>query len=199
MRKEVLSRILPVPEELVFSADGYIIRLAAPIAGAIVLDRPLCYYRVHSGNLWMTRDSDRLRRRQDMEDCLGRGILARLPTLSLPPEVIAAYVEPSKVEWERAHLLAYGGRPWHTFQLEWATYRMSYAYMSFKYKVFKAFLLGLTLVLPPRRFYQFKNWLRRYGEKLGNVVEPGSVLIRRESVSTYLGPRLCDIDSASPK
>lgn len=185
VRKEVLDRILPVPEELVFSADGYIIRLAVAIAGAVVLDHPLCYYRVHSGNLWMTRDPDRLRRRQDMQDRLEKSILARLPSLSLPREVMAAYVEPSKVDWERSHLLAHGGKPWRTFQLEWATYRTSYVHASFGDKVLKALILGLTLIMSPRCFYQFKNWLRRYRDKLGIAVGPASVHIRRESVSIH--------------
>ena len=39
---------MPFPEELVFFADAPIFTLALAMGGAIIIDRPLCYYRQHS-------------------------------------------------------------------------------------------------------------------------------------------------------
>jgi glycosyltransferase involved in cell wall biosynthesis len=187
-RKEVLDRILPVPEELIFSADAYIFILAVAIAGAIVLDRPLCYYRLHAENLWVTRDPGRLRRRLEMQECYVESVIPRLSSLGLPREVLAALVEPWRLDIELSHLSRDGGMPWRMFQAERATNRLAYAETSFGYKVFKALVLGLTLLMPPRRFFQLKQWysergFRRYREKLGSPVPAESIHLRREKVS----------------
>src|SRR5438093_3539503 len=41
IRKSILDRVLPIPEDLVIEADEYVFTLAPAIADAIVLDRPL--------------------------------------------------------------------------------------------------------------------------------------------------------------
>src|SRR2546429_680686 len=51
IRKGILDRILPVPKELVVEADEFIFTLAVAIGGALILDEPLFYYRLHGGNL----------------------------------------------------------------------------------------------------------------------------------------------------
>ena len=52
IRKSVLDQILPVPEELNIEADEYIFTLAPALGPAIILNEPLCYYGIHSGNLF---------------------------------------------------------------------------------------------------------------------------------------------------
>ena len=187
VRRKVLDQILPVPEELVFAADGFVSFSSAAIAGAMVLDRPLSYYRVHQENLYSTRDPERLRRRQDMQDCLAQKVYARLSGLGVSSEIVAALLEPWRLDSESTLLSRQGGKRWQTFQAERSTYRLSYAGASFGYKLFKALVLGLTLVIPPRRFYQLKQWyaqkgLRRYRERVGTPVPAQPIRVVRQPV-----------------
>ncbi len=187
-RKEVLDRILPVPEELIFAADAFIYILAVAMAGAIILKRPLCYYRVHADNLSETKDPIRFQRRLEMQECYVESVFPRLSRLGIPPQALAALREPWRVDFERSVLSRDGNEPWRAFQLERAAYHLSYAGASLGYKIFKALVLGLALMMPPRRFYQLKRWyaesgFRQYREKLGNPVMPQSIQTRRENVS----------------
>ena len=188
VRKDVLDRILPVPEELVFIADTFIYTLAVAMAGAVVLDLPLCHYRVHAENLYATKDPARGVRRLEMLDRCMRSLSPRLSALEVSREVIAAFLEPFVLDMNRMHQSHDGGNPWRTFQLERAAYRLAYVQTSWGYRVFKMLALGLTLVMPPRRFYQLKEWyaqrgLRQYREKLGTAVPTESVHLRRERVA----------------
>ena len=51
VRRSVLDSCIPIPEQLVFDADAPI-AMAAMARGALLLDQPLYYYRIHSNNLW---------------------------------------------------------------------------------------------------------------------------------------------------
>jgi hypothetical protein len=111
----------------------------------------------------------------------------RLSSLAIPPEVHAALIEPFKLDCERFSLARQGGNPWRTFQAERTAYHACFSGANLGYKVFKSLVLGLTLVLPPRRYYQLKQWystkgLRRYREKLGNAVPAQAVRVRSENV-----------------
>jgi glycosyltransferase involved in cell wall biosynthesis len=203
-RKKVLDRILPVPEDLIFAADGFISFLGVAIAGAMVLDRPLSYYRVHSENLWGTRDPDRLRRRQEMQECFVEKVFPRLSSLSIPLEVLAVLAEPWRLDSESSHLSRHGGMPWRTFQVERAAYGIAYAGATFGYKLFKALVLGLTLLMPPRRFYQLKRWyaekgFRRFREKLGNPVLADPIRVLRHSVERPAAILRCEVDRDNAK
>ena len=192
VRKEVLDRVHPIPEELVFAADSFIYILAVALAGAIVLEKPLCYYRVHAGNLSETTDPARLRRRLEMQNCYVERVFPRLSTLNIPREALAALAEPWRGDSERSQLARNGGSPWRTFQLERAFYRWTYGQTSLGYKLFNALTLGLTLCMPPRRFYQLKQWyaergIRRYREKLGNAVSADPVRVLRHPAENLAG------------
>lgn len=94
VRKNVLERVLPLPEELVFAADSFIYILAVAMAGALVLDQPLCFYRIHAGNLWMTPEPAKAQRRLEMRECYVKKAFSRLSKLALPQDAIAALAEP---------------------------------------------------------------------------------------------------------
>ena len=51
-----------------------------------------------------------------------------------------------------------GGMPWETFQVERSERRFSYSGSSLGYRFFEFFSLAVTLVMPPRRFYQLRRW-----------------------------------------
>ncbi len=187
VRKEVLDRMGPIPDELVFVADAYIFYLATAMAQALVLEQPLCYYRVHGENLYRTNDLGRLRASFEMRTRFLNSVMPQLAKLGMKNDVLAAMAEPWQLESERFYLSRQGGSTWRTFKTEMLAVRWAYRQTTFGYKVFKAFVLTLTLVIPPKRFYQLKDWyakkgLRRFRVKLGDAVPVEPVRVIRSSV-----------------
>jgi len=186
IRKRVLERVLPIPEALVIEADEYMFTLAAAVAGALVLDKPLFYYRFHSGNLFQFEvgDAEKLRRKQRVLACLVRELPPPLRAAGVSEDVIRPLIEPVRVQAERLRLSLDGGSPWDTFQVERADSRIAYKNASVGYHLFKTLVYGLTLVLPPRRFYQLRNWytatgLRRVRRLLGEPIPAAPILEQR--------------------
>ena len=174
VRKAVLDRILPIPEDLVVEADEYIFTLASAIAPAIVLEPPLLYYRFHENNLFMIQSADpaRQRRKQASLAALVRTLPEALTKLGVSQDVIETVLEPTWVDAERMRLTIEGGKPWQTFAIERASFGLDYSHVSTGYRLFKWFVLGLTLVTPPRRFYRLRHrysasGLRRLRRVLG--------------------------------
>jgi glycosyltransferase involved in cell wall biosynthesis len=58
VRKSILDRILPVPEELVIQADAYLSACALFLAPVSYLSDRLMAYRIHGENLWSVPDSN---------------------------------------------------------------------------------------------------------------------------------------------
>ncbi len=183
VRRSVLTRVLPIPEELKVEADEFMFTLAAAIGGAIVLQRPLTYYRLHDGNLFQFRTGDeaKLRRKRDVMGCLVRDLPPRLAAVGAPRNVIEAVVKPVWVEAERLRLTCGGGNPWDTFRLEKAAYAAAYKETSLAYRAFKVMVLLSTLLAPPRQFYRAKAWyaargLRNVRRVLGEPIPAAPIL-----------------------
>lgn len=160
IRKKILDQILPFPEELVIEADEYMFTLAPALAPALVLDKPLFYYRFHEGNLFQYsgKDDKKTRRKQRVLEVLQHCLPPRLHALGIRDEIIATVMEPLWVEAGRMRLGLDGGMPWETYHIEKAAYAYSYAERPIGYRLFKALVLGATLVLPPRSFYKIHQW-----------------------------------------
>jgi hypothetical protein len=193
VRKLVLDRIVAVPEELTFCADGFIFTLAVGIAGAVILARPLSYYRVHEQNLFQTANAERLRRGADMQECCARRLIPELVKLGLPRDAIAVLALASRLNSESLQLSRHGRNPWCTFQNERARNRLAYRGGSLGYRVFKALVLGLTLLMPPVRFYELKQWYARKGlwrirEKLGSPVCADPIQILPHPIENLIEP-----------
>lgn len=181
-RRTVLERILPVPEDLVVEADEYLFTLAPAIAPTLVLSQPLFYYRLHENNQFMIQSIDpfRLRRKQTSLATLVRTLPGALARLGAPPDVVATVLEHTWVDAERMSLMLDGGKPWRTFAVERASFALDYSSVSRGYRLFKWFVLGLTLVTPPRRFYGLRRWysdlgLRRIRKVLGEPRSPAPI------------------------
>jgi len=160
IRKKILDQILPFPEELVIEADEYMFTLAPALAPALVLDKPLFYYRFHEGNLFQYsgKDDKKTRRKQRVLEVLQNCLPPRLRASGIRDEIIATVMEPLWVEAGRMRLGLDGGMPWETYHIEKAAYAYSYAERPIGYRLFKALVLGATLVLPPRSFYKIHQW-----------------------------------------
>lgn len=167
VRRRVLGRVGPLPKQVVFF-DAPVFTLALAMGGALVLERPLCYYRRHEQNLWSPAVLDRETQRRQVER-LGfmlRYTPPRLVEMGIPREIVEALVEGPRVEYERARLQL-GPRPsrWDVYQAELNRFRALYKRPSPGYLVFQQAVCACALILPPRRFYRLLGWYGRNNAK----------------------------------
>jgi len=186
IRKKILEQILPFPEELVIEADEYMFTLALALAPALVLDKPLFYYRFHEGNLFQYSRGDEAkgRRKHRVLDALLRRLPPRLRGLGVCDEVVATVMEPLWIDVERLRLALEGGTPWQTFRVERMANRHSYKERPAGYRAFHVLALCATLLLPPRRYYELRQWysskkLHKIRSLLGNPKPAAPILEQR--------------------
>jgi glycosyltransferase involved in cell wall biosynthesis len=164
IRKAILEKILPVPEDLVIEADEYLATLAVAISGAVVIPRALTNYRYHPGNLFQysTFDLEKTRRKMKVLEALVRELSPKLRDRKVSEDVIDALFRGRKVEIERMRLSMDGGSPLRTFTVERAAYEIAYRGVTRRRRLIQAFVLAQSLLLPPRLFYRVRRW---YAEK----------------------------------
>lgn len=186
VRRELLGRILPVPADLVIEADEYMFTLIPALAPALILDKPLFYYRFHDDNLFQFSEYDeaKARRKAKVLATLARQLPPALRNAGVREDVIEVVMRLVRIDSSRERLALDGGWSWETFQTERAAYRNAYAETSLGYRVFKNIILAASLAVPPRTFYRFKRWyaanrLHRYRNLLGKPVEAGSIVEQR--------------------
>jgi glycosyltransferase involved in cell wall biosynthesis len=173
IRRKALEQVIPIPEVLIFSADGPI-QVTAMAAGVRVLEEPLFYYRHHADNLYAVDESNmaKVRRRYELWETAMEVLEAQLIRLGVPSESIDVLLSPLWTEVSRFNLSRFGGSRLKAFRTEMRSFRSGFKNPSFGYLLFKYFVVGATtLLLPPRRFYQTRDWyaqrkLGRYREQL---------------------------------
>jgi glycosyltransferase involved in cell wall biosynthesis len=160
IRKSVLDRILPVPEELTIEADEYIFTLAPAIRPAIILNEPLCYYGMHAGNLFQFGKFEpaKARRKMNVLEALIRELSAKLRQFGIAEENIGALSCGTRIEAGRMRLSLEGGSHMEVFSVERAAFKAAYSKVTWRYQVFRIFVLMQTLLLPPRVFYRLRRW-----------------------------------------
>jgi glycosyltransferase involved in cell wall biosynthesis len=190
VHRRVLNLVGPIPEALVFCADTPILTLSLALGGAIILDQPLCYYRHHSASLFAHKsaDANKLRTNSQILSFLLDYLPARLAEFGVREDAVTALLQADRIELERLQLqLGHHGR-WKSFQLEMRDFNASYRNASPAYTVFKCLVAVVAFLLPPRRFYQVRDWYSRKNLKLLRarlaVAEPvvSHVLFQRRSV-----------------
>ena len=164
VRREVLNRIGALPEELVFCADSPIVAFALALGGAVILDRPLCYYRQHSQNLFapIAMDGAVERRKSEQLRFLFSYVPPRLAEFGVAPDVIDAFVESPRVEFERAELYSGEGGRLEVFRTERRRFQAYYQNRTAGYRLFEFAVGACALILPPRNFYQLLQWYGRH-------------------------------------
>jgi glycosyltransferase involved in cell wall biosynthesis len=189
-RRDLLQRVLPVPDGIIIEADEYLWTVALCLGPALALQQALTSYRLHGGNLYMVaaEDSARGRRKYNSLVCLGRALGERVPALGIPTGLSEKILEPLRIEIDQHRLAFDGGTPWEMFRTERAAARLFYTKMSPGYRVFKSCALALTLVMPPRQFCRLKQWyaargLRRYRQMLGDATPAGKLEQRKIATS----------------
>jgi len=189
-RRNILERVLPIPEVLRYEADEYIWTIAVALADALVLDLPLFFYRFHGANHYMQSSHAKqlLRQRLDVMQGLLDHLPTRLGSVGVPKEIVRIVMEQNEIGVRRLRLRLEGGRPWQTYSVEQADLRRAYRSTTRRYRIYKQLSLLLTLVLPPCRFYQLREWyastnLRRMRSILGEP-EPVAPVVERAVQST---------------
>jgi glycosyltransferase involved in cell wall biosynthesis len=164
IRRWVLDKILPIPDELIIEADEWIFTLAPALAPAIILNEPLFYYGFHAGNLFQYEvyEPAKARRKMNVLEVLVRDLPPKLREFGVTQDVIDTVFCGTRVEIERARLGLDGGSPVRTFAVERTAYRLAYSEVTWRHRLFQSFVLTLTLALPPRFFYRGRRW---YAEK----------------------------------
>jgi glycosyltransferase involved in cell wall biosynthesis len=164
IRREVLNRIGPIPQELIFCADTPILALALGLGGAVILETPLCYYRLHGHNMCAhdpMSDRERLRQTVEVTEIFLKHIPERLAQFGFSKDVGDALFEWIRVDLQRAkHQAGEGGR-WNVFRNEMQRFRTYYQHPSLGYKLFQYLVGACALALPPQRFYQLLGWYSR--------------------------------------
>ncbi len=175
VRRRVLERMGPIPEELVFCADEPIMDAALALGGAVLIERPLCYYRYHSNNFFGfdSKDFSRKKKRYDIQAFLTKYLPELLSGLGVSQECIQILLDRAVADLERFDAQHRGGR-WQVFRTEMRVFSREYKNPSLGYRLFKAASGALMLALPPARFYQVRNWyakknLRRFREAIGEA------------------------------
>jgi glycosyltransferase involved in cell wall biosynthesis len=182
IRRETLMKTLPIPEELVIEADEFMSVMSVAHGGALLLDEPLTYYRLHDQNLYQFRDKDhrRMRRKYLVLACLVKELPARLRSAGIAADAIEIIVAPIRVSATRMKLALDGGWPWETYRAEKSDLDLAYRHTGLGYRAYKELSLLATLLLPPRLFYRMRDWysekdLRRFRRWLGDPVPAAPV------------------------
>ena len=133
------------------------------LGGALILDRPLCYYRQHSENLYapIALGAATQRRRFERLGFLLSYVPPRLAEFGVAREVIDAFEESPRVEFERARLSSGEGGRLEVFRTERRRFQAYYQNRSAGYRLFEFAVGACALILPPRNFYQLLHWYGR--------------------------------------
>jgi glycosyltransferase involved in cell wall biosynthesis len=181
-RRAVLERILPVPEELIIEADEFLWTLAICLTDAILLPDPLFYYRLHAANFFMLdQGTGGLPLKYRVLSVLLKCLPLRLANLGVPVATTDLLLDRLRVDTGLLRLQVDGGSPLEMFQLERKTYQFYYGPMSLRFRLFKAGVLALTLLMPPKWFFRLKQWysakgLVRIRQKFGDATPAAPII-----------------------
>jgi GT2 family glycosyltransferase len=158
-RRELLQRVLPVPEDLTIEADEYLFTLAALLADVLILPEALTYYRIHGANLFQGSGltESGLRRKQRVLACLAEKLSVELRVRGLTPPVARTVTEVVQAEADQLRLSLDGGYPWETARTELRIYGIMHGGASKLQRAFKYLSLLPALVLPPAVYYRIKR------------------------------------------
>jgi len=173
IRRKVLEKVIPIPEALIFSADGPM-QVTSMAGGVRVLPEPLFYYRHHADNLYAVDEGNmaKVRTRYQLWETAMEVLEAQLMRLGVPSESIDVLLSPLWTDVSRFNLSRFGGSRLKALRTEMRSFRSDFKNPGLGYLLFKYFVVGpATLLLPPRRFYQARDWyaqrkLGRYREQL---------------------------------
>ena len=158
-RRATLEKFLPVPEALVIQADEYLFTCAAGFDGVRVLPQPLTNYRLHSSNLYQSRNlsPEHLLRKLTSLDSLTSALPSRLAAAGVPVESVSAVIDSISLDADRLRLGLGHGSSLDSFRVERRAFRQVYRSSTIGYRLFHFAVLGAAAILPPQLFYALRN------------------------------------------
>jgi hypothetical protein len=189
VRRSVLDRIGAIPDELVFCADTPILTLALALGGAVVLDQPLCYYRIHASSLFtvIAPDPAKLRVKAATQEFLLDYLPRRLAEFGVAPEISAALLETDRLEQERLQVWLGHRSRMDGMRAEIAELRNSREGASPSYILFKSFAVAAALALSPKLIFRLRTWyarnnLKRYRDRVAPAAAAPPPFFQRRPV-----------------
>jgi len=160
-RREILSRVGPVPEVLKFEADEYLFTLAGLFADVMILPESYTFYRIHRSNLFQftTGDVEAVRRKQQILVALAQSLDQRLKQQGVPFEIARAILECLEVEADVLRLAVDSGFPWETVSAELKIMRVFHSDASAWQQIFSRLRLIPAIMLPAATYYRWRRWL----------------------------------------
>jgi hypothetical protein len=163
-RSEILHRIGPVPETLIFEADEYIFTLAAIFADVLILRPPLTFYRIQGQNLFQLSGAaivQGARRKWEVLTALANALRERFSRDGLPLEVAQVIIESIQNEADVLRLSLENRMPWETVAVELQSFQFAHEQASVAHWLMKCVSLLPALFLSSRRYEAMKSRFAR--------------------------------------
>jgi glycosyltransferase involved in cell wall biosynthesis len=162
-RRWALEPICPIPDALVVEADEYLFTLVVATTGVRVLPTALNNYRMHDGNLFQFDSLDPVKRarKQKVLAALAIELRSALRECGLSEDVVADVLLPLEVDAERLRLALLGGTRRETMKTERAGRTVARMFGAPLRPAVRVASPLLAVALPPRRFYQLRDWYAR--------------------------------------
>lgn len=182
-RSDLLRRIGPVPEALVFEADEFLFTLGALFSTAYILRDPLTMYRLHGQNLFQASGGNEagLRRKYMVISALATLLRQRFVEEQVPQDVANIVLESLDSEAALARLSLGEGSPLDTVRAEFRSYRLAHEDVSVFRRFLKAVSLIPALFVSPKTYVSLKSritaspFLQKLRRKLFPPLEPTHV------------------------
>lgn len=182
-RAELLRRIGPVPEALIFEADEYLFTLGALFSEVLLLREPLSFYRLHGQNLFQLSGGSEvsLRRKLVVMLALADSLRRRFVQEGVAADITKAAVEAVQTEADMLRLHLGEGSRLDAFRTELRNYQLHHEDASPLRYLLKYLSLFPALCLSPRQYNALnKKWTsntfyRKTREKLLPLHQPNHV------------------------
>jgi len=161
VRRNLLAKLLPVPESIRIEADEFVFTMAAALGEVEILPETLFFYRLHRGNLFSQQgfNENNVRRKQQSVAKLAESLTTRLREIAVSDEVVRIVVQAIQAEADQLRLSVDGGVPWETVRTELTMYQVLHGDAPWTHRAFKYATLMPAFFLPPRLYYGARRWL----------------------------------------
>ena len=158
-RADLLRRIGPVPEALVFEADEFLFTLGALFSNAYILRDPLTMYRLHGQNLFQASGGNEagLRRKYIVISALASFLRQRFVAEKVPQDIANTVLESLESEAALIRLSLGEGSPFDTVRAEFRSYRLAHEDVSAFRRFLKAMSLVPALFVSPKMYVALKS------------------------------------------
>ena len=162
-RREILREIGAVPETLRFEADEYVFTLAALLTDAMILNQPLTFYRLHSGNLFQiaARNVDKTQNKQRILEALVDALELRMKAMGVSEDIAETLLEAVQIEADILRLVVESGFPWQTVDTELKIMRVFHGDASLWQHLFSYARLLPACFMPSASYYRWRHRISR--------------------------------------